>query len=163
MNQQFRIGFGYDVHPFSRDRILVLGGIVIPYETGLEGHSDADVLLHSICDAMLGALALGDIGKHFPNTSEEFRNIDSKILLERTYDIVQKHGYVLCNIDATLVIEKPKVAPFIGLMKKEIASVLKVDENQVSIKATTSEKLGFIGRQEGAAAYAIVLLTKKEN
>jgi len=163
LNQQFRIGFGYDVHPFSRDRILVLGGIVIPYETGLEGHSDADVLLHAICDAMLGALGLGDIGKHFPNSSEEFRNIDSKILLERTYDLIQKNGYALNNLDATLVIEKPKVAPFIKLMIKEIAALLKVDENQISIKATTSEKLGFVGREEGAAAYAVVLLTKKEN
>lgn len=162
MNQKFRIGFGYDVHPFSRERILVLGGIVIPYETGLEGHSDADVLLHAICDAMLGALSLGDIGKNFPNSKEEFKDIDSKILLERTYELIQKHGYILGNIDATLVIEKPKVAPYINLMKKEIATVLKVDENQISIKATTSEKLGFVGREEGASAFAVVLLTKKE-
>lgn len=162
MNQQYRIGFGYDVHPFSRDRILVLGGIVIPYETGLDGHSDADVLLHAICDAMLGALALGDIGKHFPNSSEEFKDIDSKILLERTYKLIQENGYVLNNLDATLVIERPRISPFVKLMIKEIAQILNVEENQISIKATTSERLGFVGREEGAVAYAVVLLTKKE-
>ncbi len=161
--QKYRIGFGYDVHPFSRDRILVLGGVVIPYETGLEGHSDADVLLHAICDAMLGALALGDIGKHFPSSKEEFKDIDSKILLERTYDLVQKNGYVLNNLDATILIEKPKVAPYIKMMIKEISDVLKVNENQISVKATTSEKLGFVGREEGAAAFAVVILTEKEN
>lgn len=163
MSAQFRIGFGYDIHKFSRDRILVLGGIVIQSEFGLEGHSDADVLLHAICDAMLGALALGDIGKHFPNTSEEFRDIDSKILLKRTNELINQNGYELGNIDSTLVMEKPKILPYVQRMKEEIANVLSANVDQISIKATTSEKLGFIGREEGAAAYAIVLLTKKEN
>ncbi|MBI1936601.1 MAG: 2-C-methyl-D-erythritol 2,4-cyclodiphosphate synthase [Ignavibacteriales bacterium] len=163
MSAQFRIGFGCDIHKFSRDRILVLGGIVIPSEFGLEGHSDADVLLHAICDAMLGALALGDIGKHFPNTSDEFKDIDSKILLKHTYELINQNGYELGNIDSTLVMEKPKILPYVQRMKEEIANVLSADINQISIKATTSEKLGFIGREEGAAAYAVVLLTKKEN
>ncbi|MEW6196165.1 MAG: 2-C-methyl-D-erythritol 2,4-cyclodiphosphate synthase [Bacteroidota bacterium] len=163
MNQQFRIGFGYDVHKISRERILVLGGIVIPSEFGLEGHSDADVLLHAICDAMLGAAALGDIGKHFPNTNIEFKDIDSKILLEKTNDLINSFGYEIGNIDSTLVMERPKILPYINKMREEIAGVLKIDTNQISIKATTSEKLGFVGREEGAAAYAVALLNKKEN
>ena len=161
MNQQFRIGYGYDVHSFSRDRILVLGGIVIPSEMGLEGHSDADVLLHAICDAMLGALALGDIGKHYPDSSEHFKDIDSKILLQHTNELVKQKGYELNNLDATVVMQKPKIAPYINLMQKEIADVLGVELNQISIKATTSERLGFIGRTEGAAAYAVVMLNRK--
>ncbi len=161
MKQQFRIGYGYDVHSFSRDRILVLGGIVIPSEMGLEGHSDADVLLHAICDAMLGALALGDIGKHYPDSSERFKDIDSKILLHHTNELVSQKGYELNNLDATVVMQKPKIAPYINLMQKEIADVLGVELNQISIKATTSERLGFIGRTEGAAAYAVVMLNKK--
>lgn len=161
MNQQFRIGLGYDVHAFSRDRILVLGGVVIPSEMGLEGHSDADVLLHAICDAMLGALSLGDIGKHFPDSSEKFKDIDSKILLKHTNDLINQNGYELNNLDATIVMQRPKIAPYINLMQKEISDVLNVQIDQISIKATTSERLGFIGRIEGAAAYAIVMLNKK--
>ncbi len=163
MSQQFRIGFGYDVHKISRERILVLGGIVIPSEFGLEGHSDADVLLHAMCDAMLGALALGDIGKHFPNTNIEFKDIDSKILLEKTNELINRFGYEIGNIDSTLVMERPKILPYVNKMREEIAGVLKIDTNQISIKATTSEKMGFVGREEGAAAYAVALLNKKEN
>ncbi len=163
MKQDYRIGFGFDVHRFSRDRLLVLGGVVIPFEFGLEGHSDADVLLHSICDAMLGALALGDIGKHFPNTSEEFKNIDSKILLAKSNDLINSKGYIVNNIDTTVVLELPRLSPYISLMQNEIASVLKIETDRISIKATTSERLGFTGRREGIAAYATVLLTRKES
>ncbi len=162
MNTNFRIGFGYDVHRISKDRILVLGGIVIPSEFGLEGHSDADVLLHAICDAMLGALSLGDIGKHFPNTNVEFKDINSKILLEKTYELIKQFGFELGNIDSTLVMERPKILPYVSKMREEIAAVLKVNVNQISIKATTSEKIGFVGREEGAAAYAVALLNKIE-
>lgn len=163
MSTQFRVGFGYDVHKISRERILVLGGIVIPCEFGLEGHSDADVLLHAICDAMLGALALGDIGKHFPNSNPEFKDVDSKILLGKASELICQFGYEIGNIDSTLVMERPKILPYINKMKEEIAGVLKIDISQISIKATTSEKLGFIGREEGASAYAVALLNKKEN
>lgn len=163
MKQDYRIGFGFDVHRFSRDRLLVLGGVVIPYEFGLEGHSDADVLLHAICDAMLGALALGDIGKHFPNTSDEFKNIDSKILLAKSNDLINGKGYIVNNIDSTIVLELPRLSPYITLMQNEIASVLKIEPDRVSVKATTSERLGFTGRKEGVAAYATVLLTRKES
>lgn len=163
MKQDYRIGFGFDVHRFSRDRLLVLGGVVIPYEFGLEGHSDADVLLHAICDAMLGALALGDIGKHFPNTSQEFKNIDSKILLAKSNDLINGKGYIVNNIDSTIVLELPRLSPYITLMQNEIASVLKIEPDRVSVKATTSERLGFTGRKEGVAAYATVLLTRKES
>jgi 2-C-methyl-D-erythritol 2,4-cyclodiphosphate synthase len=141
----------------------VLGGVVIPYEFGLEGHSDADVLLHAICDAMLGALALGDIGKHFPNTSQEFKNIDSKILLAKSNDLINGKGYIVNNIDSTIVLELPRLSPYISLMQNEIASVLKIEPDRVSVKATTSERLGFTGRKEGIAAYATVLLTRKES
>lgn len=163
MKQDYRIGFGFDVHRFSRDRLLVLGGVVIPYEFGLDGHSDADVLLHAICDAMLGALALGDIGKHFPNTSQEFKNIDSKILLAKSNDLINGKGYIVNNIDSTLVLELPRLSPYISLMQNEIASVLKIEPDRVSVKATTSERLGFTGRKEGIAAFATVLLTRKES
>jgi 2-C-methyl-D-erythritol 2,4-cyclodiphosphate synthase len=163
LKQDYRIGFGFDVHRFSRDRLLVLGGVVIPYEFGLDGHSDADVLLHAICDAMLGALALGDIGKHFPNTSQEFKNIDSKILLAKSNDLINGKGYIVNNIDSTLVLELPRLSPYISLMQNEIASVLKIEPDRVSVKATTSERLGFTGRKEGIAAFATVLLTRKES
>ncbi|AFN74997.1 2C-methyl-D-erythritol 2,4-cyclodiphosphate synthase [Melioribacter roseus P3M-2] len=163
MKQDYRIGFGFDVHRFSRDRLLVLGGVVIPYEFGLDGHSDADVLLHAICDAMLGALALGDIGKHFPNTSQEFKNIDSKILLAKSNDLINGKGYIVNNIDSTLVLELPRLSPYISLMQNEIASVLKIEPDRISVKATTSERLGFTGRKEGIAAFATVLLTRKES
>lgn len=159
--QNIRIGFGFDVHKLSKDRKLFLGGVEIPAELGLLGHSDADVLLHAICDALLGALALGDIGKHFPNTDVKYKDIDSKILLSESYNLVKSKGYVLGNLDASLVLEKPKILPHLSKIVKSISSILNCDENQVSIKATTSEKLGFVGREEGAEAYATVLLFKE--
>lgn len=163
MNNPIRIGFGYDVHGFAENRKLIMGGVEIEYGKGLSGHSDADVLLHAICDSLLGALALGDIGKHFPNTDPKYKNIDSKILLEKTYGLVKDTGYVLCNIDSTIVLQEPKMAPYISSMRKVIAEVLNIGVEQISIKATTSEGLGFEGRSEGVSAYAIVLLNKKEN
>ena len=163
MNTQFRIGFGYDVHEFKNNRKFILGGIEIPYEKGLFGHSDADVLLHSICDAMLGALALGDIGKHFPDTDEAYKDADSKNFLKRVNELINLNGYMLCNIDSSILLEKPKLAQHIPLMRKSIAEILGIGLNQVSIKATTTEGLGYVGRGEGCAAQSVVLLTKKEN
>ncbi|MBZ0182218.1 MAG: 2-C-methyl-D-erythritol 2,4-cyclodiphosphate synthase [Melioribacteraceae bacterium] len=158
--QNIRIGFGYDVHQLSKDRKLFLGGIEIPSELGLLGHSDADVLLHAVCDALLGALALGDIGKHFPNNDPKFKDIDSKILLKESYKLVKEKGFTLGNLDASLVLEKPKILPHLEKIKLSISSILECSTDQVSIKATTSEKLGFVGREEGAEAYATVLLFK---
>lgn len=158
--QNIRIGFGYDVHQLSKDRKLFLGGIEIPSELGLLGHSDADVLLHAVCDALLGALALGDIGKHFPNNDPKFKDIDSKILLKESYKLVKEKGFTLGNLDASLVLEKPKILPHLEKIKLCISSILECSTDQVSIKATTSEKLGFVGREEGAEAYATVLLFK---
>lgn len=160
--QNIRIGFGYDVHQLSKDRKLFLGGVEIPSELGLLGHSDADVLLHAICDALLGALALGDIGKHFPNTDEKFKDIDSKILLKESYRLVKEKKYILGNMDASLVLEKPKILPHLKEIQKSISDILECNEDQISIKATTSEKLGFVGREEGAEAYATVLLFKND-
>ncbi len=155
-----RIGYGFDVHAFAEGRKLILGGIEIPFELGLQGHSDADVLLHAITDALLGALALGDIGKHFPDNDPEFKNIDSKILLKRAYEIVQEKGFTLGNLDATVVAEEPKLSPYIESIRESIAKVLKVDVNQVSVKATTSEKMGFAGRKEGISCSAVALVEK---
>lgn len=163
MNNQIRIGFGYDVHEFAEKRKLIIGGVEVEYHKGLKGHSDADVLLHAICDAMLGALALGDIGKHFPNTDSKYKDIDSKILLDKTYNLVKDNGYLLGNIDSTIVIQEPKMASYIPSMRKVIAEILNIGVEQISIKATTSEGLGFEGRGEGVSAYAIVLFNKKEN
>ena len=163
MKQQIRIGNGFDVHQFAEGRKLFLGGVEIPFHKGLLGHSDADVLLHAICDAMLGALALGDIGKHFPDTSDKFKDIDSKILLSQVNELINQHDYEVSNLDATLLLEKPKILPFVGKMVSIISSILNVEENQVSIKATTTEKLGFMGREEGAAAFATILLTKRNS
>jgi len=157
----FRIGSGVDFHQLVEGRELWLGGVLIPHSKGALGHSDADVLLHAICDALLGALNLGDIGTHFPDTSAEFKNIDSKILLQRTYGLVQKEGYKLVNADTTLCLEKPKIKPFVVEMQNVIASILQVSEKDVSIKATTTETMGFVGRQEGLVAYATVLLQKE--
>lgn len=156
-----RIGMGYDAHSFTENKPLYLGGVQLPYERGLEGHSDADVLLHAICDSLLGAAALRDIGFHFSNQDPQWKNISSLILLEKTWDIVQKNGYELGNIDATVVAEAPKINPFIPEMQLAIASVLKCNQNQISIKATTNEKMGFIGRKEGIAAMAVALILKK--
>jgi 2-C-methyl-D-erythritol 2,4-cyclodiphosphate synthase len=157
-----RIGFGYDVHAFTENKPLFLGGIPIPYEKGLEGHSDADVLLHAICDALLGAAALRDIGFHFPNTDPQWKNISSLILLQKTWEIIQKHHYELGNIDSTILAEAPKISPFIPDMQKTIANVLQCSAHQISIKATTNEKMGFIGRKEGIAAMAVALLILKK-
>jgi 2-C-methyl-D-erythritol 2,4-cyclodiphosphate synthase len=158
-----RIGFGFDVHQLSADRELWLGGVKIPAEKGALGHSDADVLLHAICDAILGALALGDIGKHFPDTDQSFKGIDSKLLLAKVIDLIEAKGYEVGNIDSSLCIEQPKIMPFAEQMRNCIAKICKVSENDVSIKATTNEKMGFIGRGEGLTAYAVVLLTPKTN
>ncbi|HOP50970.1 MAG TPA: 2-C-methyl-D-erythritol 2,4-cyclodiphosphate synthase [Ignavibacteriales bacterium] len=158
----FKVGFGYDVHQIVEGRKLFLGGVEIPFENkGLLGHSDADVLLHAICDALLGALALGDIGKHFPDNSNEFKNIDSKIILKKTYDLIVKEGYKISNIDCTLCMEKPKIAPYVDKMRETIANILEISISQVSIKATTKEKMGFVGRQEGAEAFSVCLLIKE--
>lgn len=159
----FRIGIGFDVHKFVEGRKLFLGGIEIPSEKGLEGHSDADVLLHAICDALLGAAALGDIGKHFPNTDERFRNISSLILLEQTNELIQQNDFIVGNIDATIVAERPKLLPYIEEMRKKIANTLSIEISQISIKATTSEKLGFTGREEGIVAMAVALIQSKNS
>ncbi len=163
MSTQFRIGFGYDVHKFAEDRKLILGGIEIPFEKGLLGHSDADVLLHAICDAMLGALALGDIGKHFPNTDPSYKDADSKELLIRVNELIAANGYIINNIDSTVILEKPKLINYVQQMRKVIAENLKIGLEQISIKATTNEGMGYVGKGEGCAAHAVVLLIKKEN
>ena len=156
-----RVGLGYDVHQFAAGRKLYLGGIEIPGSQGLKGHSDADVLLHAITDALLGSLALGDIGTHFPDTDEAYKDTDSKILLEKSYQIVRGEGYELVNLDATIIAEKPKLQPYVDGVRKSIADVLGCNINAISIKATTSEKMGFVGREEGVAVHAIVLVKKK--
>lgn len=153
-----RIGIGYDVHRFEDNIPLFLGGVKIDYHRGLLGHSDADVLLHAICDALLGAAGLGDIGQHFPDTSAEFKGIDSKILLQKTYEKIKESGYLLGNLDSVLILQKPKISSYIAEMRKVIADILEVDADFISVKATTTEKLGFEGREEGIAAQAIVLL-----
>ena len=153
-----RIGFGYDVHAFAPGRELWLGGIKIPHTKGLLGHSDADVLIHAICDALLGAAALGDIGKHFPDSDPAFKGIDSKKLLALTQRMIKNEGYFIQNIDSTLVLQEPKIAPYIDMMRSTLSAVLEVEISQVSVKATTSERLGFEGRQEGVSAYAVALL-----
>jgi len=155
----FRIGFGIDFHQLVIGREFWIGGIKLEHTKGALGHSDADVLLHAICDAMLGAACLGDIGYHFPDTDNSFKDIDSKILLKRSNDLIQKAGYQIGNIDSTVSLELPKLKPHIPEMQKVIAEILSLEEDQVSIKATTSEKMGFVGREEGVAAYATVLLT----
>ncbi|MDR0541900.1 MAG: 2-C-methyl-D-erythritol 2,4-cyclodiphosphate synthase [Dysgonamonadaceae bacterium] len=155
-----RVGFGYDVHPFAAGRELWLGGIRIEHEKGLNGHSDADVLIHAICDAVLGAANLRDIGYHFPDTAGEYKNIDSKILLARTMELIRAKNYELGNMDITICAEKPKLNPYIPAMKSCLAFVMQIDEEDVSIKATTSEKMGFVGREEGIAVFATVLIQK---
>lgn len=157
----FRIGQGFDVHQFAEGRPLIIGGITIPYDKGLLGHSDADVLLHTISDACLGAIGEGDIGKHFPDTDPAFKNADSAVLMEQVWAIVKEKGYTLGNVDCTIIAQKPKMAPHIEPMRKRIAELLEADEDQVNVKATTTEKLGFTGREEGIAAQAAVLLLKK--
>jgi 2-C-methyl-D-erythritol 2,4-cyclodiphosphate synthase len=159
VNIPFRIGFGIDFHQLVSGRDLWIGGLKLDHHKGALGHSDADVLLHAICDAMLGAACLGDIGIHFPDTDASYKNIDSKILLKKSNELINKAGYQIGNIDSTVCLELPKIKPHSAEMQKIIASILQLNENQVSIKATTSEKMGFVGREEGIAAYATVLLT----
>lgn len=154
----YRIGFGVDFHQLAEGREFWLGGVLIPHAKGAIGHSDADVLLHAICDALLGAACLGDIGIHFPDTDATYKNIDSKILLGKTIALVNKEGYSVVNIDSTLCLEEPKIKSYIGNMQKEIAAILNISERAVSIKATTTEQMGFVGRKEGLVAYATVLL-----
>jgi 2-C-methyl-D-erythritol 2,4-cyclodiphosphate synthase len=156
-----RIGFGFDVHRLGEDRALWLGGVLIPHYKGAVGHSDADVLLHAICDAILGALALGDIGKHFPDTDVSFKGIDSKILLAKVIDLSKSKGYMVGNIDATLCLEKPKILPYVDAMRETIANICGVSIDDISIKATTNEKLGYIGSEEGVNAYAVALMLKR--
>ncbi|MBO9131069.1 2-C-methyl-D-erythritol 2,4-cyclodiphosphate synthase [Bacillus sp. 165] len=157
----FRIGQGFDVHAFAEGRPLILGGITIPYEKGLLGHSDADVLLHAITDACLGAISAGDIGKHFPDTDPAFKDADSAILLEKVWEFVSEKGYELGNVDCTIIAQKPKMAPYIEEMRHRISELLQTPLENVNVKATTTEKLGFTGREEGIASQAIVLLKKK--
>ncbi|MEK3955474.1 2-C-methyl-D-erythritol 2,4-cyclodiphosphate synthase [Psychrobacillus psychrotolerans] len=157
-----RIGQGFDVHEFADNRPLIIGGIDIPYERGLIGHSDADVLLHTITDAALGAIGEGDIGKHFPDTDPDFKDADSAKLLEHIWKLVDARGYKLGNIDCTIIAQKPKMAPHIETIRARVAELLQADVSQVNVKATTTEKLGFTGREEGIASMATILLLKKD-
>lgn len=158
---KIRVGFGFDVHRLVEGRDLWMGGVKLEHEMGLLGHSDADVLIHAICDALLGAANMRDIGFHFPDNKEEFHNIDSKILLAKTVELLAGKGYEVGNVDATICAERPKMNPHIPEMKKVLAGVMGVDEDDISIKATTTEKLGFTGREEGISAYAVALIEKK--
>lgn len=155
-----RVGIGYDVHQLQEGEDFWLGGIKIPHTKGAVGHSDADVLLHTISDALLGAANLGDIGKHFPDTSNEFKGIDSKILLKRVNELLMGEGYSIGNIDSVVCLQKPKIAPFLEEIRNTVAKVLEVDSSKISVKATTTEKLGFVGREEGVSAYATCLIYK---
>lgn len=156
----YRIGFGIDFHQLVEERDLWIGGVKIPHHKGAKGHSDADVLLHAICDAMLGALSLGDIGVHFPDTDAAYKNIDSKILLAKTFELIAAKGYKVVNVDSSLCLEAPKIKPYVADMQKCIAEILQLSSDDVSVKATTTEKMGFVGREEGLVAYASVLLIK---
>jgi len=156
----YRIGFGVDFHQLAEGRELWLGGVQIPHSKGSLGHSDADVLLHAICDALLGALNLGDIGLHFPNTDAAYKDIDSKVLLQKSYALVKEKGYRLVNIDSTVCLEAPKIMKYAGAMRAAMAEVLEIDAEDISIKATTTELMGFVGRGEGLMAYATVLLER---
>lgn len=158
----YRIGSGVDFHQMVEGRELWLGGVKIPHHKGALGHSDADVLLHAVCDAMLGALSLGDIGTHFPDTSADFKNIDSKILLKKSHELIAAEGYRIINIDTTLCLQLPKIKPYVAQMRQTIAAVLGIALMDISIKATTTEKMGFVGREEGLMAYATVMLKKIE-
>jgi 2-C-methyl-D-erythritol 2,4-cyclodiphosphate synthase len=158
----FRIGQGFDVHRLAEGETLWLGGILIPHTKGTVAHSDGDVLIHAICDALLGALKLGDIGTHFPDNSDEFKNIDSKLLLKRTYGLIQEKGFEIVNIDSTVSAQQPKLKPYISEMEQTMAGVLDIDSDRISVKATTTEKLGFEGREEGISALAVVLLEEQK-
>ena len=158
-----RVGYGYDVHQLEEERPLILGGVEIPFKKGLYGHSDADVLLHAISDALLGACALGDIGQHFPDTDAEFKNIDSRILLRKITKLVEEKGFCVENVDATIVAEKPKLAPYISEMRKNIADDLGIEIDRVSVKATTSEEMGFEGKGKGMSARAVTLISERKH
>ena len=157
-----RVGFGYDVHKLIENRPLILGGVQIPFEKGLLGHSDADVLLHAISDALLGAAALGDIGLHFPDTDEQWKGADSAMLLKEVCSMIAEQGYEIANVDTTVALQRPKLRPHIDDMRGSIAAILDIDVSCVSVKATTTEKLGFVGTGEGASAYAVCLLIRKD-
>lgn len=155
-----RIGQGFDVHKFEEGRPLILGGVLIPHDKGLAGHSDADVLLHTITDAALGAIGEGDIGRHFPDTDDAYKDADSAVLLEKIWEIISERGYKLGNVDCTIIAEQPKIAPHIEAIQARVAGLLRAELSQVNIKATTTEKLGFTGRKEGIAAMAVILLQR---
>lgn len=157
---KIRVGFGYDVHRLVEGRELWLGGIRLPHTLGLDGHSDADVLIHAICDALLGAANMRDIGYHFPDTADKYKNIDSKILLKETVRLISEKGFKVGNVDATICAERPKINPYIPQMQECLSALMNIETDDVSIKATTTEKLGFTGRQEGMSAYAVVLIEK---
>jgi 2-C-methyl-D-erythritol 2,4-cyclodiphosphate synthase len=154
----YRIGMGYDVHPFVENRPLILGGITIPYRQGLAGHSDADCLVHAICDALLGAISAGDLGSHFPDSDPRYKDVESLLLLKRVTEMVEQKGFKIANIDATIVAQAPQLAPYRPRMEEKIAQTVGIEQGQVNVKATTTERLGFIGREEGIAAYAVVLV-----
>lgn len=157
---KIRVGFGFDVHQLKEGKDLWIGGIKISHTKGSVGHSDADVLIHAICDALLGAAGMRDIGFHFPDTSGEFKDIDSKILLARVMELLKKENYSIGNVDCTLVLENPKINPHIDTMKKTLAQILNIESNDIGIKATTNEKMGYVGREDGICAYAVVLIQK---
>jgi len=158
----FRVGFGYDAHQLVPGRKLVVGGVSIPHTKGALGHSDADVLLHAIADALLGATALGDIGTHFPDTDSSFKNMDSKIIVKQVLTLLKENNYSVGNIDTTIILQQPKISAFIPEMRKQIARILEIDESDVSVKATTTEHMGFVGREEGIAAYAVVMVERRK-
>jgi len=162
LNCPFKIGIGFDVHAFADNRKLIIGGVDIPFEKGLAGHSDADVLLHAICDALLGSISAGDIGQHFPDTDPTYKDADSLTLLKRVYELVQQKGFSVGNIDSIITAQQPKLAVYIPQMKKNISQALHADIENISIKATTTEKLGFVGREEGLSAFASVLIIKNK-
>ncbi|MBE5713679.1 MAG: 2-C-methyl-D-erythritol 2,4-cyclodiphosphate synthase [Ruminococcaceae bacterium] len=157
---KFRVGHGYDVHKLVEDRKLIIGGVEIPHYKGLLGHSDADVLAHAICDALLGAAALGDIGKHFPDNDDRYKDVDSLVLLEKVCELIRNKGYEISNVDSTILAQAPKLRPYIDEMRSKLAKAMKLDIDELSVKATTEERLGFTGREEGIAAHAVVLLMK---
>ena len=161
MKNSIRIGNGFDVHAFAEGRKLILGGVEIPFDKGLSGHSDADVLLHAISDALLGALSLGDIGHHFPDTDEKYKDADSAVLLKKVYGLIKEKNYVIGNLDSVIAMQRPKIANYVPQIKNRIAELLETEIENVSVKATTTEKLGFVGREEGVSAWATVLLIHK--
>ena len=153
-----RIGHGYDAHPLKKGRLLILGGVKIPFQKGLDGHSDADVVIHALCDALLGAIGLGDIGTHFPDIDPSFKDIDSRVLLKKVSNMIKENNFLICNVDITILADKPKLAEYMPIMKKNLAGDLKIKTSLVNIKATTTEGMGFIGRGEGISSHVVVLL-----